>query len=54
MEYLQNKQVTAIIFLKRANKKIKGERIMTLYEEFKEKYLRDDLIDFFIEKRKFI
>ncbi len=27
---------------------------MTLYEEFKEKYLRDDLIDFFIEKRKFI
>ncbi|MFQ9922025.1 MAG: hypothetical protein ACLRVU_00850 [Beduini sp.] len=27
---------------------------MTLYEEFKEKYLRDELIDFFIEKRKFI
>lgn len=27
---------------------------MTLYEEFKEKYLRDDLIDFFIEKRKFV
>ena len=27
---------------------------MTLYEEFKEKYLKDDLIDFFIEKRKFI
>lgn len=27
---------------------------MTLYEEFKEKYLSDDLIDFFIEKRKFI
>lgn len=27
---------------------------MTLYEEFKEKYLKDDLIDFFIDKRKFI
>lgn len=27
---------------------------MTLYEEFKEKYLNDDLIDFFIEKRIFI
>lgn len=35
-------------------KKIKGEIIMTLYEEFKEKYLKDYLIDFFIEKRKFI
>ncbi len=27
---------------------------MTLYEEFKGKYLKDNLIDFFIEKRKFI
>ena len=27
---------------------------MSLFEEFKEKYLKDDLIDFFIEKRKFI